>query len=73
MSLEFLEVQSTETFCFMLEWVRFPNLHVCSEMNSWVPVRFEKMLCQDSDDLVETLQLLFANISNQLPGSHGWM
>lgn len=55
----------------MLEWLRFQNCHISSEMNSWIPVQFKKILCQDSDYLMETLQLLFANISNQHTGRHG--
>lgn len=55
----------------MLEWVRFQICLIFSEMNSWIPVQFKKILCQDSDYLMETLQLLFANISNQRTGRHG--
>lgn len=36
-------------------------------------MQFQKILCQDSDYLMETFQLLFANISNQQPGRRGEM
>lgn len=42
-------------------------------MSSWIPMQFQKILCQDSDYLMETFQLLFANISNQQPGRRGEM
>lgn len=47
----------------MLEWGWFQKCHISSEMNSRVPGQLEKILLPRFK-LMETLQLLFANISN---------